>query len=239
MVFLKRRSGISDFGNGAPQRMLPWLRAIRQQISTCKPKRQDMPELLVPKSTNISLPWKNGRGVTDEVFIQPATASRDAFELRVSSAPIAGRDMFSGYPGVDRWITVIEGAGLTLDFGDHSASLNPFRPYRFDSSLMPVGCPMGSAVRVVNVMAAHGFWTLGKAEVCQDKTTLSMGVGVQAVVFSITGQWRIASPSTEETRLAPRDMALLWDDDFIISPVDDDDADAKVLVVPMKRAWSA
>ena len=193
-----------------------------------------MPELLVPKSTNISLPWKNGRGVTDEVFIQPATASRDAFELRVSSAPIAGRDMFSGYPGVDRWITVIEGAGLTLDFGDHNETLNPFKPYRFDSSLTPVGRPMDSAVRVVNVMAAHGVWTLGKAEVCQDKTTLSMGVGVQAVVFSITGQWCITSPSTNEICLAQRDMALLWDDDFIISPVVEKNADAKVLVVTMK-----
>jgi len=68
-----------------------------------------MPGLLVPKSTNINLPWKNGLGVTDEVFIQPAGASRDAFDLRVSSAPIAGSDKFSGYPGVDRWITVIEG----------------------------------------------------------------------------------------------------------------------------------
>lgn len=193
-----------------------------------------MPELLVPKSTNISLPWKNGFGVTDEVFIQPAGASRDAFDLRVSSAPIAGPDKFSGYPGVDRWITVIEGAGLTLDFGDHSATLHPFKPHHFDSSLMPVGHPADSAVRVVNVMAARGVWTLGTAEICHDKTPLSIEAGAQAVVFSITGQWRVTAASNNHTDLAPRDMALLWQDDFIISPVEAD-ADAKVLVVTMKR----
>jgi len=194
-----------------------------------------MPELLVRKSTNMSLPWKNGYGVTDEVFIRPAGASRDAFDLRVSSAPIVGSDKFSGYPGVDRWITVIEGAGLNLDFGDHSASLRPFKPYRFDSSLMPVGRPMDSAVRVVNVMAARRVWALGRAEICLGKRPLSVGGGVQAVVFSITGQWRITSASADETCLAQRDMALLWDDDFIVSPVIEGDAGAKVLVVTMKR----
>lgn len=60
------------------------------------------------------MPWKNGGGVTREVAIWPPTAALDAFDWRISIADVAQGGPFSAFPGVDRVLTVIDGAGLQL-----------------------------------------------------------------------------------------------------------------------------
>ena len=60
------------------------------------------------------MPWKNGGGVTREVAIWPPAAALDAFDWRISIADVAQGGPFSTFPGVDRVLTVIQGAGLEL-----------------------------------------------------------------------------------------------------------------------------
>src|SRR3546814_2378132 len=61
-------------------------------------------------------------------------ATAETFRWRISLARIEKDGPFSAFPGITRWITLIEGGGFTLDFSDGSRLdvLAPFVPHRFD-----------------------------------------------------------------------------------------------------------
>ncbi len=63
-------------------------------------------------------PWKNGGGSTTEIAVSPAGASFDEFDWRISLATIAASGPFSVFPGIDRTLTLVEGAGVVLDVGN-------------------------------------------------------------------------------------------------------------------------
>ncbi|NVD99090.1 HutD family protein [Massilia sp. BJB1822] len=63
-------------------------------------------------------PWKNGGGSTTEIAVAPAGASFDEFDWRISLATIAASGPFSVFPGIDRTLTLVEGAGVVLDVGN-------------------------------------------------------------------------------------------------------------------------
>ena len=56
-------------------------------------------------------PWKNGGGVTHELWRAPASGE---FNLRMSIATVATDGPFSLFPGVDRVLTLLEGNGFAL-----------------------------------------------------------------------------------------------------------------------------
>ena len=60
------------------------------------------------------MPWKNGRGETTEIAVHPAGASIDDFGWRVSMAGVAEDGDFSLFPGIDRTLAVLTGAGIEL-----------------------------------------------------------------------------------------------------------------------------
>ncbi len=100
-------------------------------------------------------PWKNEQGITTDIYLEPSGAGHDDFEFRISLAEIDKSSVFSSFPGIDRCITLIEGEGLQLEFGEDSVYLSVNESYRFDSELCPVGVPMKGAVRVMNVMVGR------------------------------------------------------------------------------------
>ncbi|SAL24047.1 HutD/Ves family protein [Caballeronia humi] len=63
---------------------------------------------LVPK------PWKNGGGVTREIDAEPGGAALDAFTWRLSIANVDASGAFSTFPGIDRTLVLLEGAGMHL-----------------------------------------------------------------------------------------------------------------------------
>jgi len=79
-----------------------------------------------------SMPWKNGAGRTTEIAVHPAGSSLDDFAWRVSIADVAGDGPFSAFPGINRTIVLLEGAGMLLN-GDEAATelTTPFVPHAF------------------------------------------------------------------------------------------------------------
>ncbi|HEV7491328.1 MAG TPA: HutD family protein [Rhodanobacteraceae bacterium] len=61
--------------------------------------------------------WKNDGGWTTEIARDPADESVD-FRWRVSIADIESDGPFSIFPGVDRDLVLLSGAGMDLDFAD-------------------------------------------------------------------------------------------------------------------------
>jgi len=60
----------------------------------------------------VTMPWKNGGGVTHELLRVPTAG--DGFAVRLSIAEVAADGPFSRFPGVDRVITLLGGAGMVL-----------------------------------------------------------------------------------------------------------------------------
>lgn len=77
------------------------------------------------------MPWKNGGGSTTEVTIAPATATLDTFDWRVSMAHVAAPGPFSRFPGIDRTLAVIEGAGIHLAIAGLTVTLDRGAPPHF------------------------------------------------------------------------------------------------------------
>jgi environmental stress-induced protein Ves len=75
------------------------------------------------------MPWKNGGGETAEIAVGPAGASLDALDWRVSMARVAASGPFSRFPGIDRTLAVLEGAGIRLSLaGREAVPLGPDTP---------------------------------------------------------------------------------------------------------------
>jgi environmental stress-induced protein Ves len=79
-----------------------------------------------------SQPWKNGRGRTREIAVQPSTDG-GGFLWRVSIAEVDSAAPFSTFPGIDRHIALLDGAGFTMTLDDNHvhALTTPFTPFAF------------------------------------------------------------------------------------------------------------
>lgn len=107
----------------------------------------------------IAMPWKNGGGVTREVAAFPPDADLDGFEWRISLAQIAADGPFSTFPGVDRVLTVIDGAGLLLTVDERMLALDAASPpLTFPGEAQVSARLTDGPVSDLNVMVRRGVW---------------------------------------------------------------------------------
>jgi hypothetical protein len=99
------------------------------------------------------VPWRNGGGVTRELLAWPDPQD---WLLRVSVADIHASGPFSAYPGVDRWIGVLEGGTVRLETaGTGPTELTALHPalHPFAGEAATHCTALGSATRDFNLMA--------------------------------------------------------------------------------------
>ena len=72
---------------------------------------------LIKESDQLKMPWKNRQGTTAQILIAPKGATLDKldFDYRLSSAPIKGAGPFSKFPGYQRILLPVSGAGFVLN----------------------------------------------------------------------------------------------------------------------------
>jgi environmental stress-induced protein Ves len=106
------------------------------------------------------VPWRNGRGVTEELLLWPPGASfeRGDFAWRLSRAAVDEAGPFSAFPGFERILVVTAGAGLLLDHGAAAppARVEPLQPYRFSGDWPTVAALVRGPVADFNVLARRG-----------------------------------------------------------------------------------
>jgi environmental stress-induced protein Ves len=74
--------------------------------------------ILIQYASLHATPWKNGGGSTTEITVFPPGATFDDFDWRISLATITQSGPFSVFPGIDRTLTLVDGAGVVLDVGN-------------------------------------------------------------------------------------------------------------------------
>jgi uncharacterized protein len=99
-------------------------------------------------------PWKNGLGTTTELAISPGNATLSEFLWRVSIAEVGADGPFSLFPGCDRTIMVIDGAGMILEAGDYGsiAVTEPLQAQSFSGDWPVVGRLIAGPVRDFNLI---------------------------------------------------------------------------------------
>jgi|SoiMethySBSTD1v2_1073268.scaffolds.fasta_scaffold00642_14 uncharacterized protein len=103
------------------------------------------------------MPWKNGGGTTTEIWKQVSPAGEVLW--RLSIADVASDGPFSEFPGIDRWIMVIEGKGMELAVegqGVHRLD-RPFEPFAFPGDAKTDCRLIAGAIRDFNLMVARSF----------------------------------------------------------------------------------
>jgi hypothetical protein len=100
-------------------------------------------------------PWKNGRGTTVELQVEPPGATLETgFLWRLSMAAVPASGPFSPFPGIDRTLLLLAGNGMELDHGPHGRALlaGPFQPVSFSGDWPTRGRLLDGPCRDFNVM---------------------------------------------------------------------------------------
>ncbi len=135
--------------------------------------------------------WRNGGGTTWEVAVGSTPDGGD-IDWRISIAEVSQAGPFSPYPGIDRIITVIEGAGLDLTVDGFRHLVEPREPFRFRGEAQTSGSAVGGVTKDLNVMVRRSRFTAELALVDLapgEALNLPEPVGTTAVVV-LEGQVR-------------------------------------------------
>jgi len=98
------------------------------------------------------VPWRNGQGTTTEIVARPSAPAE--FVWRLSIADIPNDGPFSSFPGFDRTLMLIEGAGLVLRHEGHGEQRldEPFQPVRFSGDWSTYCSLQNGATRDLNII---------------------------------------------------------------------------------------
>jgi environmental stress-induced protein Ves len=181
------------------------------------------------------MPWKNGGGETTEIAVSPPGASLDDFHWRISMAHVATPGPFSIFPGIDRTLAVLDGAGIVL----HPAARGSVRltpdaaPFAFPGDLKVDAKLVGGAIDDLNVMTRRGRYRHLLSRLHPTgPTTLPCHGDLMIVVAWRTGE-RLRVGAQRET-LGPRDAVVL--DRMDGSEIEMiPDADAELFVIDLWR----
>lgn len=115
-----------------------------------------MHRLLKP-ADYVRMPWKDGGGQTTQIAVHPSDSTLSTFDWRVSFADVAVDGPFSRFPGVDRILVLLSGAGMLLSGDAHAVELRaPFEPYAFSGD-NGISCALvDGPVRDFNLMLRRG-----------------------------------------------------------------------------------
>jgi environmental stress-induced protein Ves len=132
----------------------------------------------------------------------------DDFGWRISLADVAADGPFSAFPGVDRVLTVIDGAGLVLDVEGQATTLDAAAPpLAFAGEAKVAARLTAGPIRDLNLMVRRGLW---RARARWMTVAGAARVTTQAAVTLVLAldALRITGPEGV-VDLAPLDAALL------------------------------
>lgn len=152
-------------------------------------------------------PWKNGAGLTRELAAAPPGAGSGDFDWRLSIAEVARDAPFSAFPGVDRCIVLLDGAGMRLVSAQREHRLvRAFEPFVFTGEEAIEAALVDGPTTDFNAMVRRGRWRA-------DVSALASGPA-PAADAGLLLCWRgaVQLQSGGESLSLPGQQALLWRD---------------------------
>ncbi|MEV6583138.1 HutD family protein [Streptomyces sp. NPDC051582] len=154
--------------------------------------------------------WKNGGGVTREIAAWPEGSALADFGWRISLAEVASDGPFSAFPGVDRILTLAEGAGMDLTVAGARRLVDErYAPQEFPGDA-PTDCLLldGPVVNF-NVMYRRDRVRAGTA-VVRGTLALTATPGETLLVVALRGPAELeAAAAAGPVALGPYDAVLI------------------------------
>lgn len=152
--------------------------------------------------------WKNGLGWTTEIAVEP---EQGEWDWRISIATVDADSEFSRFPGIDRSLLVLEGAGMVLDVeGQGTVTLLADGPaLAFSGDVATSSRLLAGPTRDFNVMTRRGVvsHTL-RRHALAGSLVLARGAASSWLIHSLEGHVVI----DESNALAPGDSVILDDE---------------------------
>lgn len=149
------------------------------------------------------VPWRNHGGSTQVLLALPQA---DDWRWRVSVARIERDGDFSAYPGVDRWIAVVDGHGLVLRAGERRLLLERGGPpAHFDGGVAPHAELSEGPTRDLNLMVRRDA---ARGEMLRAEMEAEWVSAAPWRAVFVAGPVRLQIDDADAARLAP--MSLAW-----------------------------
>jgi environmental stress-induced protein Ves len=155
------------------------------------------------------MPWKNGGGETREILVSPPGAPLNELDWRISLATIASDGPFSFFAGIDRTLSIIQGAGIRLFVDDKAPELllDNSDPYTFAGESTTSATLVDSTIVDLNVMTRRSTYRHSVRRLsCDGRLQLQISADT-AIVFCQRGEVLCASNGTSD-RLQAEDCAV-------------------------------
>lgn len=160
-----------------------------------------MIDRIFSRDTLASAPWKNGGGTTREIAV--SAAGQPYWRLSIADVSAAGA--FSVFEGLERILTVIDGAGMVLSraAGDIAAPLHV--PVRFTGAESITGLLPHGPIQDFNVMFCPGALT-ASVRILHGDAIAAAGPSapVQTLIYCLSGSCR----TTDAVDLPPHSGIL-------------------------------
>lgn len=157
-------------------------------------------------------PWKNGAGLTREIAIG---GDAHGFDWRISVADIERDAPFSAFPGIDRCIVLLRGAGMRLRSHngpiDHALT-EPLAPFCFAGEMALDATLVGGASSDFNVMTRRGVF---RSEVSCHRGPIEAPGGDVTLVWCCAGEWHLDTAQAIGPSLG---WSLGWSLDPLLHP---------------------
>ena len=155
------------------------------------------------------MPWKNGGGETAEIAIAPDGSGVDSFDWRISMARVDSDGPFSTFPGVDRTLTIIEGAGLRLWIDGKPVDVTgDSEPFSFRGEVMTHSTRIGGAVTDLNVMTRRERFSHRVTRV-EARSELIMAADASVAMLFCGGGSLLVESAQQAERLQSADSLLV------------------------------
>lgn len=166
----------------------------------------------------VTVPWKNGGGLTREILKVPPDEA--AFAWRLSLATIAAPGPFSAFDGYDRTLVLVRGAGFELDFGPHGRCTlrAPGQMVAFDGA-WPTQCvPIDGPSTDLNLIVARDRAEAQTAILRVMAREIIRTAGwEETLVCCVSGSVRIESAAGEAATLSSADVARCHPGDGVMT----------------------
>jgi uncharacterized protein len=164
--------------------------------------------------------WKNGAGVTREIYVERDATSPGEFRFRLSRAEINTGAGFSHFPGVRRWLWLADGSAIELRINDELKQLD-----HIGDGVIFHGEDQVYAVPLDGI--SHDF-NLMIADPKLDATTVVRPMVGSMVLHQPANTWLIFHQLQGQSRQQSESSTLAPGDTLIFEPQDRDQLVARL-----------
>ncbi len=155
--------------------------------------------------------WKNGKGETTELAINPG-GTLESFQWRISIASVIEDGPFSDFPGFERNLILIQGNGIELvhDTGKTSRLENILDIANFDGGSKTHGALISGPITDFNLMNRSSHFH-AQVDTYVDRQSVRLMSCDQGFVFCLEHSAGLIEPNYPETRVLPGNHLLQFD----------------------------